>query len=190
MSKVIKQMEMDALRGDLQEVRDLVVVSFTKVSSQADHQLRSSMRKKNIRIKVVKNSLMRRVFHEAGVRIGDDSPYWAGPTALIWGANSIAELSRTLDSELKSPKNAPLYKDRLTVKGAIVEGQPISFDLALKMPTREEAIAQIVGMILGPGSAIAGCLTGPAAQIASQIQTLSEKEENAEATAEPAPAAG
>jgi hypothetical protein len=54
------------------------------------------------------------------------------------------------------------------------------------MPTREEAIAGIVAMILGPGSAIAGCLTGPAAQVASQIKTISEKEPAAEA----APAAG
>ena len=47
--------------------------------------------------------------------------------------------------------------------------------LALKMPTREEAIAQIVGMILGPASAIAGCLTGPISQVASQIQKIGEK---------------
>ncbi len=49
-----------------------------------------------------------------------------------------------------------------------------------------EAIGQVIGMILAPGSAIAGCLTGPIAQVASQIKTISEKTEGAEA----APAAG
>ena len=79
------------------------------------------------------------------------------------------------------------YKDKVTIKGAIVEGQPMPFEQALTMPTREEAIAQIIAMIVAPGSAIAGCLTGPASQVASQIKSISEKEPAAEA---PAPAAG
>ncbi len=91
---------------------------------------------------------------------------------------------------MKKSKTAPQYKDKVAVKGAIADGQLVSFELALKMPTREEAIGQILGAILGPGSAIAGCLTGPIAQVASQIQTISEKKEEAAAEAAPAPAAG
>ncbi|HEY7423214.1 MAG TPA: hypothetical protein VH682_03135, partial [Gemmataceae bacterium] len=120
-------------------------------------------------------------------RIGADSPLWAGPTTFAWGANSVAELSRAIDEELKKSKNAAAYKDKVNIKGAIAEGELIGFDQALMRPTREEAIAQILGMILGPGSAIAGCLTGPISQVASQIQSISEKTE--EAAAEAAPAA-
>ncbi len=51
------------------------------------------------------------------------------------------------------------------------------------MPTRMEAIASVLSAILGAGGAIASCLTGPAAQVASQIKTISErKEEPAAAT--------
>jgi large subunit ribosomal protein L10 len=188
MSKVIKQMEMDSLRGTFQEVRDVVVLSVKGLNCHLEGSLRATLRKKNIRLKVVKNSLTRRVFDDLGIRIGADSPMWAGPTTLAWGANSVAELSRAIDEELKKSKNAPAYKDKVTIKGALAEGQIIGFDKALTMPTREEAIAQIIGMILGPGSAIAGCLTGPIAQVASQIKTISEKTEGA--AAEAAPAAG
>ena len=52
---------------------------------------------------------------------------------------------------------------------------------ALVMPTRLEAIGEIIGMILGPASAIAGCLTGPGAQVASQIATIADKKEEAPA---------
>ena len=138
MSKVIKQMEMDALRGTFRDVRDLVVLSIKGLSSQADHQLRSALRKKNVRLQVVKNTLTRKIFGELGVNVGDDSPYWAGPTTLAWGAPSIAELSRTLDAELRAPKTAALYRDRVTVKGAVADGQPVPFDLALRMPTRHQ----------------------------------------------------
>src|SRR5579872_5160989 len=161
MSKVIKQMESDALRDTFKGVRDAVVMSIQGLNCQLDGALRATLRKKNIRMKVVKNSLTRRVFDELGIRIGADSPVWAGPTTLAWGANSVAELSRAIDDELKKSKAAPQYKDKVKIKGAIADGTVIGFDLALKMPTREEAIAQILGSILGPGSAIAGCLTGP-----------------------------
>ncbi len=186
MSKVIKQMEMDALRSNFEGVRDLVVLSMKGLNCQLEGSLRATLRKKNIRLKMVKNSLTRRVFGDLGIPIGADSPMWNGSTTLAWGANSIAELSRAIDEELRKSKNAAAYKDKVNVKGALADGQVIGFDLALTMPTREEAIAQIVGTILGPGSAIAGCLTGPISQVASQIQTISEKSE--EGT--PAPAAG
>jgi large subunit ribosomal protein L10 len=188
MSKVIKQMEMNALKQAFQGVRDAVVLSIKGLDCKADNAFRATLRKKNVRLKVIKNSLTCKVFAELGLKVPDESPYWIGPTAMAWGANSIAEVSRAIDAELKGPKTAPLYKDKVTIKGAIVEGQPMPFAQALTMPTREEAIAQIIAMIVGPGSAIAGCLTGPASQVASQIKTLSEKEPAAEGA--PAPSAG
>ena len=186
MSKVIKQMEMDSLRGSFQDVRDAVVLSIKGLNCQLEGALRATLRKKNIRIKMVKNSLTRRVFDDLGIRIGADSPMWIGPTAFAWGTNSVAELSRAIDDELKKSKNAAAYKDKVNIKGALADGEVIRFEEALTRPTREEAIASIIVMILGPGSAIAGCLTGPISQVASQIQSISEKKE--EET--PAPAAG
>jgi large subunit ribosomal protein L10 len=188
MSKVIKQMEMDSLRKALQDVRDAVVLSISGLNCQLEGSLRATLRKKNIRLKMVKNSLTRRVLDEIGIHLGEDSPVWKGPTTFAWGANSIAELSRAIDEELKKSKNAAGYKDKVNVKAALADGEVISFEMALKRPTREEAIAQILGAILGPGAAIAGCLTGPISQVASQIQTISEKTESA--SAEAAPAAG
>jgi large subunit ribosomal protein L10 len=179
MSKAIKEMQMTSLRDTFGEVRDMVVLSVKGLDCHADHSFRAALRKKKVRLQVVKNSLTSKIFGEMGLAAAQTATYWAGPTTLAWGAPgvSIAEISRAIEAELKNTKMAAAYKDKVAVKGAIAEGQPVGFDVALKMPTREEAIAQIVGMILGPGSAIAGCLTGPASQIASQIQTISEKTE-------------
>jgi large subunit ribosomal protein L10 len=178
MSKVIKQMEMDDLKRTFTGVRDLVVLSAEKLNAQGEHQLRKVMRQNNVRVRLVKNSLTRKVFKELNLSVPDDSPYWQKPTMLAWSAGgSIATMSKALEAELRHPKNAGLYREKVTIKGAIADGQPISFDVAKSMPTREELIAQILGMILGPGSAIAGCLTGPASQVASQIQQVGEKKE-------------
>lgn len=183
MTKAIKQMEMDVLKNTFKDVRDLVVLSIKGLNCQADYTLRATLRKKNIRLQVVKNSLTRKVFGEMGLEVPAESPYWSGPTTVAWGANSVAELSRAVEAELKNPKTAPQYKDKVVVKGAIAEGQPVSFDVAVKLPTRLEAIGGVLAAILGPAGAIAGCLTGPAGQVAGQIQTISEKKEEAAAPA-------
>jgi large subunit ribosomal protein L10 len=186
MSKVIKQMEMTALRESFGKVRDLVVLSITGLNCVHDGQLRAALRKKKIRLKVVKNSLTRKVFGDIGLHVPDDSPYWTGPTALAWGGDSIAELSQAIDGELKGAKTATLYKDKVFVKGAIADGLPVSFDQALKMPTRAEAIARVAMLALAPASRLVGQIKAAGANLASQIKTLSEKKEEAASAASPA----
>jgi ribosomal protein L10 len=179
MSKVIKQMQMDSLKQIFGSVQDFVLLSISGLTAQQENGLRASLRKQKIRLFQVKNSLARIALDGAGIKIDKDSPYWIGTTTFAWGAGSVAALSRSIDEQLTNPKTAPIYKDKVKVKGAIAEGQPLGFAEAKTRPTREEALAAIVSTILGPASQIAGCLSGPAGQIASQIKTISEKKEEA-----------
>src|SRR5688572_30829210 len=112
MSKVIKKMEMDSLKQVFGGVRDLVVLSTKGLSCQGDYNLRATLRKKNVSLRAVKNSLAIKVFQELGIDVPETSPVWKGPTTFAFGAASIAELSRAIDAELKLPKNAGLYKDK------------------------------------------------------------------------------
>jgi ribosomal protein L10 len=112
------------------------------------------------------------------------SKVWEGPTTLAWGGNSIAELSRELKTLLEKNK-------QVKFKGAVADGQEVTFEQALKMPTRAEAIGRVAGLLLSPASRLVSQIRGPAAQVASQIKTLRDKapEEGEKAPVEaPAPA--
>jgi len=177
MSKKIKQMQMDALAKTFDGVRDMVVMSVSGVDSLVDNKTRLDLLKKNVHLHMVKNSLARRVFTQLGIDMGE---VWTGPTTIAWGANSVAELSRTLDQAIvRSDK----FKDKVKVKTVIAEGEKVPFAQALTMPTRLEAIGAGLAAILGPASAICGQLIGPAGQVAGQIQTISEKPAEAPAAA-------
>jgi hypothetical protein len=63
----------------------------------------------------------------------------------------------------------------VVIKGAIADGQPVTFEQAVKMPTRLEAIANVIGMALSPASRLVSQITAPAARVASQVKTISEK---------------
>ena len=145
-------------------MRDLVVLSIKGLTCLGDTTLRASLRKKKIRLKVVKNSLTRRVFDELGMKINPESPCWKGPSVMAYGASSIAELSQEIDKELRQPKLAALYKDKVSVKGAVADGLEVAFDVALKMPTRLEAIGRVITLALSPASRIAGAARGPGRQ--------------------------
>lgn len=165
MSKQIKQMQMDALRETFSGVRELVLLTASGLSAQADNQMRASLRKKSIRVQVVKNSLARRVFDEMGVRL---ESAWASPTLVAWGAGSLAELSRELDAIAK--KN-----DKVKVKTAVSEGQELPFARALTMPTREEAIARVVALAMAPAQRLVAQILAPAARVVGQVRVLAER---------------
>lgn len=173
MSKVIKQMQMDALKSNFKGVRDMVMLNIVGLDAIAENQIRLNLRKKGIRLQMVKNSLAHRVFGDMGLSI---NAVWEGSTTVAWGAGSVAELSKEIETVVKK------HDKKMKVKTAVADGQEVAFDIALKMPTKQELQATILDMILGPGSQIASQITGPATQIAGQLKTLTEKKES-----EPAP---
>lgn len=175
MSKLIKGMEIEALRKDFKNVKDMVFLEVQGITAQNNTALRATLRKKKIHFKVVKNTLARMVLSEQGINLVKGSNYFHGPTVLVWGANSIAELCRTLEAELKNPKTSAGYKATVKIKGAIADSLPVTFDVAIKMPTREEAIGTIAGMILAPGARLVSQITSVGGIIASQIKTICER---------------
>src|SRR5207249_3257852 len=170
-----KQMQMDVLKATFRDVRDMVVLSIKGLTSQAENQMRAALRKKNVRLQMVKNTFTRRVFGELGLNVPADSPYWAGTTVLAWGAGSVSELSRSIEGELTAPKTAPLYRDKVTIKGAIVDGQPVPFKTARDMPTPEEAIGRVVSLATSAAARLVGQILGPAGGVAGQIKTKAEE---------------
>jgi large subunit ribosomal protein L10 len=176
MSKIVKQMELDALNNTFKGVRDLVLLSSSKVGSHLDYTTRKALREKRIHLQMVKNSLARKVFESQGVKL--EEKHWTGTTLVAWGGDNIKELSRAIDGLFKDiVKKDPKAVDKYKVKTAVADGQQVTMEVAKTIPTRLEAIGELIGMILGPASEIAGCLIGPAAQVASQVAAIAERKE-------------
>lgn len=182
MSKAVKQMELDSLSKTFQGVRDMVLLSSDKVGSQLDHTFRKTLREKKVRLQMVKNSLARKVFESGGIKL--DDKVWTGTTLVAWGADSIKDLSKAVDALIKDVvKKNPKDDKKFQIKTAVADGISVPMSVAMTMPTRLEAIGEIIGMILGPASEIVSALTGPAAQVASQIATIADKKEETAAPA-------
>ena len=176
MSKVIKQMEMDALKRDFEGVRDVVVLSIKGLTCLGIRRSCANLRKKNIRVKVVKNSLTR------GVR--RDRPERRRRVAVLGGADH-AGLGRRQrrGAEPGGGRRTENAEDRCVVQG---QGQGQGRDRrragsALRDGPQDadprQAIGAVLSALLSPAASILGGLVGAGGQVAGQIQKISEKTE-------------
>lgn len=169
MSKKIKAMELDALRGALSGARDYVLIEPVKLDAATDYDFRRKLREKNIRVQMVKNSYAKKIFGENGLNSGD---VWAGPTLLCWGGANVKDLSTSVDTAVKESKKDPKLPDKFKVKTAIADGEVVTLEAAKKMPTREEALGGILSAILAPGANLMAAIAGPGSTLASVVKTI------------------
>jgi large subunit ribosomal protein L10 len=180
MSKKIKAMELADLRQTFNGVKDYVIVEPLKVDSATEYTFRKRLREKKISAKMVKNSFAKKIFGEMGIQ---QMEVWSGPTILCWGGANVKELSNTVETLVKELKKDPKAPEKFKIKTGVADGQQVAIDVMKTLPTREEAIADLLGCILAPGSNLVACLTAPGADLASILKTIEEKQ------AEAAPAA-
>jgi large subunit ribosomal protein L10 len=173
----MKEMLIDEVGTRLNGVRDILALDSSKLNGVTVNKLRLAMRKKKISALTVRNKLARQALRKAGVTALDE--FLEGPTTLVWGGEDIVALSKEIAKWAKEI-------EPLRIKGGTTEGTALSaatVDALSKSPGRKELIAQIVALMLSPGSQLAGALLGPGGKLVSQIKKISEKEEGAPAAA-------
>jgi large subunit ribosomal protein L10 len=180
MSKIIKQMQMNSLKENFKGVRDMVVLHVVGLDAVTENKMRLDLRKKGIRMQMVKNSLARQVFDGMGLQV---KTVWEKSTTVAWGGSSIAELSKELEPIIK--KN----EKKMKVKIAVADGVEVPFDIALKMPTKAEALGRVVMLALAPARRVAGQIVGPASQVAGQIKGIKDMKKDEAPVAETPPPA-
>ncbi len=172
MSKQVKGLMMAEMRREFAGVADFVVANPIGLNSKDTHDLRVELRKKKIRIRVVRNNLARKVFEEMGVKNLDD--VLVGSSAIVWGGTGGVELAREVTEIGK--KLAKLELKAVCLSGELLKGKE-GVETASKLPSRTELIGQIAAMPIGPAQAVVAALSSPASAVASQIQSIAEKDQ-------------
>ena len=186
MSKHVKEMLVRDIRQRIGETRDMLLIDASRIDANTANRFRLALRQKDITALTVQNTLARKALNDAGITTLDS--LLQGPSTLVWGGDDIVALSKEITKWAKEVQG-------LEVKGGTLEGEslgPADVDSLSNSPSRQELISQIAGILLSPAANLAAALLGPGAQLASQIDQISEKEEGGpdEAQAVPAPDEG
>lgn len=178
MSKYVKNLISDHLRGRLQNVNDALLVNMIGLKSNTNMQLRNELAAKHINVMVVKNSMAARA--TAGSPL---EPLFAGLTgtsAICWGGEDIVSLAKEISKLVKDDKYKPFE-----ARGGVMDGERITAEQVsqvAKWPSRTEQLSILVGQILSPGANLVSQLNSVGGALASQIEQKAEGSEAAEET--------
>lgn len=176
MSKTVKKFMMRDYSDRLGDVEDALLISIRGIEANENNRMRLGLLEKDIRITVVRNNLIKHTFGES--KLSGLGPLLEGPSALAYGAESVVDVARELVRWAKEI-------EELELKGAILDGElfegEAGVDRLSKFPTRDEAIAQAVTLILSPGRNLLGSVKGPGGRLMGIVKAIEEKLEKGEA---------
>ncbi len=131
----------------------VIATAFHGLSVREVENLRGALREADGQFQVVKNTLARRACEQAGA--GTLLEYLQGETALVWAKGDAAAIAKALHTFAQATDN------RLSMKGGILDGVPISADELLQiavLPPRDELLARLVRVVASPLQGTANAL--------------------------------
>jgi len=174
MSKPVKGLIQNQYEQLFEGYDGVVVIDMCGVDSNANNALRGELAAKGIKVTVVKNSLARKAV--AGTNLEPIVNVLDGPCAFAFGSESVVNVARELMPKVKE-------LEKLEFKGAVLDGELFEagdVERLSKFPTRDEAIADVLGCILGAGGNLVGAIVGPGSTLGGQIAQIEEKLEKGE----------
>ena len=173
LTKEQKQEALGAIAEQLEGANTVYLTDYQGLTVEQATGLRRAFRAADVQYKVLKNTLLRRAMEEQG---GFDEllDQLNGPTAVAF-TNDPAGPAKVIkkfleDNGVELPRFKGAYID-----GAIYgEG---SLDVLASLKSKDELLADILGLLMAPITNVASALGAQGAGLASVIQQISEKEE-------------
>jgi large subunit ribosomal protein L10 len=158
----------------------MILTEYTGLPMNQIDSLRGKLREAGAEFHIVKNTLGKRAFEEAGLKMPDD--YFEGSTAIGFAfedapatAKALTEFARTTEF--------------LKIKGGFLGERVISSDdikALADLPPLEIMRAQLLGVIMAPASRLARTLAEPGRMIAAVVKAYADRD----SAQETAPEAG
>jgi len=155
--------------GQIFESSGVVVVAHYEGMTVAEMQdLRASMREAGGSVRVAKNKLAKIALE--GKPCESIADLLTGMTVLTYSEDPVAAAKVAQEFSKENPKlvilGGSMGENALDAAGV---------EAVSKMPSREELISTIAGMLGAPASNIAGAIGAPASNIASILSTIEDK---------------
>ena len=174
MSKHVKDLVTQDVARRLEGVSDALLVNVVGLDANRTVVLRRELRKKDIHLLVIKNSLAKRATEGTSLAAAFEGA--EGTLAMVWGGEDFVSLTKEI-CRLDAGKEYPEFQAR----GGVMDGDCLTADKVKdisKWPNRQEQLSLLSGQILSPGANLVAQLIGPGGALASQIKNKSEDEES------------
>ena len=163
----VAEVAKNALSVVAAEYRGLTVAQMT--------ELRSKARAQGVYMRVVKNTLARKAL--AGTAFEPVGPKLKGPLVLAFSKDDPGAAARVLKDFAKA--NDKLVPTLVSLGGQVMPGSDL--ERVASLPTRDQALAQLLGVIKAPIGKFVRTLAEPHAKLVRTIAAVKDQKQGAAA---------
>jgi large subunit ribosomal protein L10 len=171
MPNLVNRMVVGELTRELGEAEGLVVLSFGGLTVAESEGLRDQLAAKGVRLRLVRNSLARRVLEERGLAFPDGA--LQGNTAIAYGDTEAAIQAAKILTSTEVKKAG-----KVALRAGMLEGRMLDARDAAALadvPDRNTLNARLLGALSGPARGVAGLLNAVPSSLARLLDARAKK---------------
>lgn len=164
---------LEKVNASLEASNGFYVVDYRGLTVKETQQLRREIREANGNMKVYKNNIVKIALQQADMPALDD--VLVGTCSYVFFADDPVSVAKVLKEFARKTK-------KTEVLGGIADGVALSSDEAkayAELPSREQLIGQIAGLISGFARNIAVCINEVPGGLARAIKAINDEQEAA-----------
>ena len=171
MTRKEKANVIEDLTTQLAESSTIYLADISGLNAATTSDLRRACCKANIKLAVVKNTLLEKAMEASDKEFGELPSTLKGNTSLMFAdtANAPAKLIKTFRKK----------SDRPFLKGAFIEEAIYigdeNLDALVSIKSKEEMVGEIIGLLQSPAKNVISALKSGGGKLAGILKTLSEK---------------
>ncbi|OGE76435.1 MAG: 50S ribosomal protein L10 [Candidatus Doudnabacteria bacterium RIFCSPHIGHO2_02_FULL_48_21] len=156
------------LAEDIKASKAAVFCDFAGLPTREIQKIRSTLRKENVSYKVVKINLLKKALRLAGIDI--KALTLNKPMAVSLSADDETAAARILHTFAKTQENLKIVSGMLD--NAIIDASQVK--ALASLPTKQELLGQLVGVIAGPVRNLVGVLSGNVRQLVYVLNAIGQ----------------
>ncbi|MBN2172531.1 MAG: 50S ribosomal protein L10 [Bacteroidales bacterium] len=172
MRKEEKNQLVDSIAEQLNNNNTIYFADTSNLNAEATSNLRRQCFKREIKLTVVKNTLLKRALEKSDKKLDEFYPILKGPTSLMFseGGNVPAKLIK----ELRKTSDRPILKGAFVEEVAYLGDDQL--DALVNIKTKNELIADLIALLQSPAKNVISALQSGGQNLTGILKTLSEKE--------------
>jgi large subunit ribosomal protein L10 len=172
MTREEKANYIDVLTAELTDANIFYLADTADLTVEVVNNLRRRCFQSNIRMRVVKNSLLEKAMDRVeGKDYGDLRSTLAGATSIMF--SEVGNGPAKLIQEFRKKNAKPILKGAY-IEDAVYIGDD-QLEALVSIKSREELIGDIIGLLQSPAKNVISGLTGAGGKIAGILKTLEER---------------
>jgi len=168
-----KAQQIQELTERLSDNNIVYLVDILGLNAQITSDLRRACYGSNVKLQVVKNTMLKQAMENSNKEFGELSDTLTGNTAIMLA--DVGNLPAKIIKNFRKKSEKPVLKGAWIEESVYIGDDQLDALVAIK--SKEELLGELIGLLQSPAKNVISALKSGGGKIAGIIKTLSEKSE-------------